>query len=129
MKQRNTIISAIFILLMLSAGSVMGQFWSSNANGIHYNSGNVGIGTSLPIRSIDILETEEEATLRMTGPLLGTGKIANLELTSNAVGDKILMFIKQKNGANFCGVSGYSTTHSDWLPFFTVNLQTKNFEM
>lgn len=38
---------------MLSAGSVMGQ-WNTNANGIDYMGGNVGIGTNLPAFPLDV---------------------------------------------------------------------------
>lgn len=54
MKQRNVIIAAITMFFMLTAGGVMAQ-WNTNANGIDYMGGNVGIGTNLPAFPLDVV--------------------------------------------------------------------------
>ena len=131
MKQRNTIISAIFILLMLSAGSVMGQFWSSNANGIHYNSGNVGIGTSLPTEMQHLYNPEAKAEVLIEGmpTEASLSPIARTVFSDLAQGNLFVNVLRKRNGNFEFLQSAYVSATSSWDEFVYFNYTTKKYEM
>jgi hypothetical protein len=116
MKQRNTIISAIIILFMLSAGSVMGQFWSSNANGIHYNSGNVGIGTNAPSQLLHLNNTEGKAAINIDGsqPTIGNSAMSQVVFNDLTGSNMFVNALRKYNGNIEFVQSCYISSSSTW---------------
>ena len=131
MKQRNTIISAIFILLMLSAGSVMGQTpWNYNASGIDYTLGKVGIGTTTPAQKLHLQTINDKTVLQIDGVRLeGNGSAATLKLVDMQFGNLFVNTLR-KTGSDFEFLqSVYSASAGSWQEFVYFNYTTLKYEM
>jgi hypothetical protein len=115
---------------MLFAGSVSAQ-WVTNANGIHYNSGNVGIGTSLPTEMLHLYNPEAKAEVLIEG-IPGSSyinPIARTVFSDISQGNLFVNVLREKSG-NFEFIqSAYVAGTSSWEEFVYFNYTTLKYEM
>lgn len=84
---RQPLTAAPYALYALSGPGVTGGFWSDNGSDIfNLNAGNVGIGTSTPVRSLEVADTQ--SVIRMTTAASNSGSV--IELRNNTASPTLL---------------------------------------
>ena len=127
----------IIIILVIAfpffIGQTYGQQWTLNGNDIYNNnSGNVGIGITVPLTDLHIYDGAEEAKITLDSPQPSNGAnrvIGKYEILNSNTGDKLTMLLRLKNGAHEMVNVGYNASTSTYIPFQYVNYTTRKYEM
>ena len=131
-KQILLIVSFVMVTGLFLSNSVMAQ-WATNGNDIYNtNSGNVGIGTSIPATTLNVY-SPSYTTLQVESQYTGSGtplqNIATLQMTNSATGDILYMGLRKYAGAHDMVQSVYDASTSTWREFIYFNFGTHKYEM
>lgn len=127
-------IKIFIIAVLLVVGYSASAQWTENGSYVYYPGTKlVGIGTSTPAATLNVVGTAAGAWLRVESPYSGTAvtphDIADIILRNSTTNDKAFIGLRKNGNTHDFVQSIYDASNSAWREFIYFNVGTQKYEM